>query len=344
MNTESTANDFAKKASTICLYIPIACLFFDFIRHASAKEAPFMGVTIGIISFLLLLAGIIFAIIALIHNQKNQTSDKSITRKAVTGLIINGLFLLVMLNSVTDALHSESRFILREKELIQKSQTKSKDLIERSLQDECVSEQALEMLDQQIKAMKELSENDSSPKARIYNVLANILESLREPKAEYEAAFRNFNDTGGTDPSGISLVSDIEQRLAVLDKFEEANEKLNKAFQKLETDLRQRLLSEGVEDQDTEAYINYLKQNFLSATVYQMRDSDRKLIKAYRTVLQIFMKYWGEWTYDKEADELIFVNDSALAEYRKYVSEVDDIAKKQKELQRKALNSIQGRL
>ncbi|MCP4349588.1 MAG: hypothetical protein GY795_29255 [Desulfobacterales bacterium] len=339
--TKKEPGNFVQQAATTCLYIPLICFIIETITKQSTKQSHFAGFVIGIIILLLITAGVVMAIIAMATYRKH--GDKKILIKGVAGFLINGFLVCVIFMAAAGEFHKirERREIIK---TMQKNVSENVKILERSLQDEDIGEQQLEAFDKGIKNLKAYSATTSHEESKILNVLAKAVEHTRKPIAEYNSAFSEYNKTGGIDAVGINSVDDINKRLELLKKFEQANENLDAVFNVLEDRLRKGLLSEGVVPDKADKYISIWKERSMPDTVRKIRDTDRRVIKEFRSILKTYIIYWGEWYVDSETGEVLCESDPAIAEYNKHIRSIDRISEEQKALQREILSSLKNGL
>ncbi len=336
--TVKKPGDFVQQAASSCLHLPLIYLFMSLITSNTVGQFRFAS---GIIILLLMIVGIIMAVIAMVSYRSH--GDKKILKKGIAGFLINGVIIYITLAIAIGAFHTTRK----RQEIIktmQKNMDDSVKIVERSLQDEDIGEQQLEVLDKGIKNLRDLSATSSHEEAKTLKIFAKAIEHTREPLTEYTFALSEFNKIGSIETAGINSVDDINNRLELLNKYEEANENLDAAFNVIEDNLRKGLFSESATPGKTDKYISLWKQRSRPDIVRKIRDTDRRVIKEYRSILKIYKTYWGKWFIDSETGELIFENDLAVTEYNKHIRSIDSIANEQKTLQKEILTSLKNGL
>ena len=107
-NRKLTKQPFAQQAATACLLAPIMCGVMNVITARASQDSPVAAFAISIICVVIIIAGTVLGIIALFGIRNHGT--KGILVKAVAGLSISGLILLIALGAFFNARNAEALF------------------------------------------------------------------------------------------------------------------------------------------------------------------------------------------------------------------------------------------
>jgi hypothetical protein len=148
----------------------------------------------------------------------------------------------------------------------------------------------------------------------------------------YEAARKEYVESGGTDASTIRTLGQLEAREKVIRDFGVANDALLKFLQSIDTHLSAALANmELTAYQRTEAIQNYKKGASLEVLV-AIRELDQQVANDSLAVVSLLRKEWGKWRV--QGNDVLFDRGSAANEFNSVLGRITAAGEKQVELQR----------
>jgi len=90
----SPAGRFARQAATFSVFAPLVAFFFGIFMHLQVHGGIGLITIVRLLPMLLIISGLVFGIIALVATKRH--GRKGIFGKALTGICINGLLVLLM--------------------------------------------------------------------------------------------------------------------------------------------------------------------------------------------------------------------------------------------------------
>lgn len=342
MQDKKNPESFAQQAVRASMYTPVIFFVVAVFSNSISKDSPFSGVMIGIILLLILAAGIIFSIIGLTASSKNASAGMK--KRATIALLINGCILFIVLFIAIPNIQSVRRsdIEVEVRELAEKALEERIELDELVAKGEDIGDKSVGVLENSIERINKISENSSSTKAEFLKAVAESMEDLKEPLGKYNSSFSAFAKAGGIDVAEIQSVDDIEERLTLLKAFEKANEELDFFQQSLESRLRIKLSAVRQKD-ELEKLIQGWRQGFRPALIRKTRDADRRLIKNYRSALELYSNHWGKWSYDKESGMILTDDESVINGHNRAMEAINHIADEQEKLQKEILSFFKTR-
>ncbi len=188
-----------------------------------------------------------------------------------------------------------------------------------------------------VKREATIQKENANEEKRFSQAVSEAIATIKASLNEYQTSLNAVNNAGGIDPEKITSTDDIQQRLKLFEIFEEANEKFDTTYQSLEQQIHERLLSFGETPEKAAQLVQIWKMRERPTLVKKIRDTDRRLIKTSRSVLELFLNQWGKWSYDVESQIISFNNDDAVVQYNQLIETLSSITHEQESLQKELL-------
>tara|TARA_R110000744_G_scaffold96812_7_gene187065 strand:- start:42 stop:788 length:747 start_codon:yes stop_codon:yes gene_type:complete len=182
--------------------------------------------------------------------------------------------------------------------------------------------ESTDSIDEYVEMVEEASKNVSPELAAQLKSQASIMKELKVLMDPYLATNNEFYDLGGTDPSTLSSIEDIDNRVAMIERLIEANDRI---------DIRFPILFKQITGSDTPEGKQQLE------IAKQMRALDREAYPHMKESLLIVKEYWA--TSGNANDGKFYFGDDVPAEaidsYNEHLAAVEAVGLKQMEIQRR---------
>lgn len=71
----------------------------------------------------------------------------------------------------------------------------------------------------------------------------------------------------------------------------------------------------------------------------KIQELDRRLLRTVNQMLEVLHLSWGEWTYDSNAEQIVFEDDEAVVKFNQLFDSMIDLAEQQQVIQRRILTA-----
>ena len=149
----------------------------------------------------------------------------------------------------------------------------------------------------------------------------------------YEAARKQFVDSGGTDASSIRTIDQLDAREKVIKDFGQANEGLLKFLQGIDSYLNNALVNVEVTPQQRSDAIQDYKKGASLEVLLAIRELDQEVANDSLAVMNLLRKEWGKWKVHGNA--VLFDRGSAATEFNSILGRITAAGEKQVDLQRR---------
>jgi hypothetical protein len=332
------------RAAKASLWLPItAVLFSEAIREALPAMPGQVGrwATIGAggIAFLLLLAGLVVAIVALCGVPKHGR-EGILTRSLIgicLSLILLGFFATGVVNGFTRAWQNHK--------MAQSINESARDITTGMKQDleqghEISIARQQRRLDGMQQSLAAASEGASGDTALVAKAGAAYLQKLQPLVAEYAEAAKSLKEPPILDLRGLERREQLQAKKALVQKFLATNEKITAFTANPEKRFRAELEKASVPAKTVEASLAGFRKSVTSRSelTAKIRDDDRRMGNALLGMLDLLDANWGRWSYNTQKQKTIFQDDAVLDKYIGYRDEVEAAGREQKRLQTQLVN------
>jgi hypothetical protein len=166
----------------------------------------------------------------------------------------------------------------------------------------------------------------------IVHSIMSVNGQLSELATRYERASKSFSDAGGTDASTLNTLKEIESRKKLALEAQETSAAFLKFLWDIDARLASALSNAGISEQKaTNAIKAYRKSGAIDA-ILAIRELDVKLTEEILKVINLLEREFGKWRI--KGNSVLFEQKSAADQFNVAGKRIDDLTKKQIELQK----------
>lgn len=193
-------------------------------------------------------------------------------------------------------------------------------------------------LDQLLAAMRRSAERMGSDEARAtLNAAGAALNLLRPPLEAYAAALNRLEQSGGISVESLSSPRRIDERLALIDAFDQANSALADACAAIPSNFERLMLESGVPAQEASRAAAGMRESSQLPLLLAIRRTDTELCQATRGLLTMLRARWGRWEFDHASGMVMFHDDADVTAFGEWMTRLQQITGEQTRLQRQIL-------
>lgn len=300
---------------------------------------------IGVICCLLVLAGLVFGIIALCGVRRHNRGK--VLAVGLPGLAINGALMCFIVIGFAQGFEKARKRAERQREATAELRKSTQEL-QQSLREGYDPEQGVTNFDSSkmgklSEQLKDASKTMSGDDAIIMEAMANHVGRIQKGVKNYEPALTAFTEAQVLNAETLKEKSQIEERRKIVQVFLARNAELRQLIADSEKNIRAELTKVKM----PEKKINAVMLSFNSkaaprnALTIKIRDCDQRLGDAALGALGLFETNWGKWKRDDAAGEIRFEETSVADQFNEYIDEINSVADEQVKLQGKLVNMPQ---
>ncbi len=189
-------------------------------------------------------------------------------------------------------------------------------------------------------AMGKAASKSTGDDAKSMRAAQRLMGSMQTQLAAYEKSYSSFSSTGGLEPKTLAADGAIEERLVLLKSFETANNDFTEFLKGVDGKFRAELARENFPASKTDEMVRGFRQGGHVDMLLAIRGTDQELCAAMGGYLQLLKTERGKWKLN-EAGSVIFQNTGAADEFNRYATQIQEVAERQAELQKKVLEARQ---
>lgn len=203
-----------------------------------------------------------------------------------------------------------------------------------------LTDETIETVEQMADQLQSRAGDLGKTDAAMARAMSDLFRSLSGPLSEYKQAMDAFEASGGVDAAGIASPDQLDSRLAIIDRFEIANEKLDAIYKLAPERLRDSLTNGGLSARAVDQAVSGFESTAGLDLVTAVRETDRQIIASARGILGVLKSEWGRWELTEQGD-LIFESDAALTTYNAHHVKLVEAVAEQERLQQQVIQRQQ---
>lgn len=299
------------------------------LRNASPEHARYLTLAYEILAGLFLLAGLGCSVAALAGA---FTGRKGLAVRAVIGLVVNGLLIGLFVTNFTRA----RRAALARQETSQKAQALHADMIAKARQgfdpERGITNPEAFKIDRMQKLYADSAKAQSGDQAKMNQAAAAFFGRLAGLQKDLERVFPQLQETDFADFSALNTPNAFRQRKALLNQFIQVNDRLasfmTNAPNLFAEEMRRQKASPQFVEQSVRGFSSGFVKPVQLRTIVGACRARSNYGQATLVVYDFLEKNRGNWTYDRDKNEIKFTPDTLEAEYEPLVTEWDETQEK----------------
>lgn len=161
-----------------------------------------------------------------------------------------------------------------------------------------------------------------------------LVARVQPQMAEYETTLKALADARYVAPASIKSQDELNTRMALVQRFREANEALIRYFENAERDYRVALDKLGVAEKLKEGVLAGFRHGGNFDLNLKIHESNRQLAASMLEMLKLLDREWGSWRTD-ERGAAIFDREDAVKEFETLQGELTAAAARHEAAERK---------
>ncbi len=166
---------------------------------------------------------------------------------------------------------------------------------------------------------------------------AKVIENWQPLLNELNGAMQKFIDLGGIAPASLKDREQLGIRLAVLESFEEKNKVFRGEIRNATSIYRECLEKNNVTGESQSKAMASYSESANIPQVIQLRDAAHEIVVAMKDYFMLLDKHWGNWTYSKTDEIVMFQDDKVAEELNAIVGRINRASEKETNLHRNML-------
>lgn len=337
--SESQEHDpsaFPFTAAKAAVIAPVLAIVLSKAGGAIGDSMPdSRGLVLGFggLSFLTMLAGALFAVIALAGIRKHGA--KGLAGKGACGLMINCLLAVIFVTNFTAA---------RDKAIAQKNEIAKYGELAEDFREEVRNElggegpdaeKSIQILDRMQERIHESSRNLTGDAQIMTKASAGFTGRIKEAVERYGELGAHFSIDATLDFSTVESESDLALRTKHVEDFLVGNAQLRDTMKNFAGVFREELEKAGMKGEKIDQVVAAVAKQSQSGYEFKVkiRDLDEALGKASLELLGMLEDRWGAWKYDQEQTGVDFDDDTDAGKFNALIDKVNGVAEEQTVLQ-----------
>ena len=181
-------------------------------------------------------------------------------------------------------------------------------------------------------AAGKMSADERKPLLAAQELVARIQPQM----AEYEKSLKALSEARYVAPASIKSQDELRARAALVQRFNDANEKLVRYFKNAERDYRAALDKLGVADNLKEGVMTGFRRGGNFDLNLKIHESNRQLAASMQEMLKLLDREWTAWRTN-EKGEVIFDHEDAVKEFETLQGELTASAARHEAAEKKLI-------
>ena len=181
-------------------------------------------------------------------------------------------------------------------------------------------------------AAEKMSETERKPLLAAQELVARIQPQM----AAYEASLAALSKARYVAPASIDTQEEIRARIALVQRFDEANGAMIRYFKNAERDYRATLDKLGVAENLKAGVIEGFRRGGNFDLNLKIHESNRQLAASMEEMLKLLNREWGAWRTNEKGDA-IFDHEDAVKEFETLQGELTAAAKSHEAAEKKLI-------
>jgi hypothetical protein len=302
----------------IILFV-LAGVFEHVVKGQHDPDARFMLLIYGAVSCLILVAGLVLGILALVLAFTKPGGRTPVILTSGAGFTLTALFLAIFVPNFVRG---------RERAIAERKTLEDVRLMSRQLQKD-----SLKTFDPghsaDVSALKQsvdkAARETTGENAAYMKVLSADLQKFQNVQAAYKEAIRQLTDAHVMRTSDLTGREQLKTREAIVQKFLDVNVILEAFVKNHEQILHDELVGEHIPETGIASAIASFRKSSADQMplVLEIRQTDRRMGNAMLQSLDLLDADWGQWHYDAAKTKLIFQNTATLQKYNSAIREIN---------------------
>jgi hypothetical protein len=333
--TDTERSSFPRQAALLCLAAP--CLVFAMSLAAkgmmwrlSAATGRWVFYGVGGMSCLMMLAGLILGILAMVMVKPDRRSGISI--RVLCGLILNVLFLTLWLVGFT---HDLSRTVAQKKALA-KLASAARDVQQQATQS---ADGGAVKLDQLTKSLAEAAKTVPGELAAVMQGTQAYMQKLQTVQANHTLATQELMAAQVLDCGNLKQKEELQARKTAVQKFVQANDAFKTFLDHNEANYRAELVWAKAPPEQMKLSLKGFQKASIkwTLTMQEICETDHRIGESMLASLKMLETNWGGWKYNTSEKRAEFADANLGSSYNARLEEIRIAShaqqKAQKELQ-----------
>ncbi|CAE7173945.1 cstA [Symbiodinium necroappetens] len=164
---------------------------------------------------------------------------------------------------------------------------------------------------------------------KLFEVMSAIYEEMVEVEAVYDRALTGLQEEGWYDVTAVQDVEELRHRVAMTEELAEAASDWAKKQRAFATQVRERLVADGVSPEFAQAAARPLIE--MRGASARTLEVDVEYMAAMGELFGFYIEKWGTWEYDPEQQMLLFSTDEDVAELQEISGRVAELEQKSRD-------------
>jgi hypothetical protein len=337
--SKPSGKTFAHQAATASLLAPLLAILVSAASQAAGSQASrIAAVTVGLVSLLFIVAGLIMGIVGLCGIKQN--GPRGILGKSVAGLLINGLLLTFFMVGLVIGVGRSFQFRQFTEDLtntVADMQAGAKQSYDSKNGITNVDFKSMQRLQNQF---ADAAQTMSGDDALISKAMARYVARMQDQMKKYEDAVTEVRTAKVLDLASLSDREQISTRREVVQNFIAANDEVKVMITNSEDFIRADLTDMNVSSEKIDQVIAGFDVKFAQRSVLdlQIRACDDRMGQGTLAMLDLLETNWGKWNYDPAKNVINFEDTYAQRSYRLSLNEIKNAGMEQVKEQGELVN------
>jgi hypothetical protein len=188
----------------------------------------------------------------------------------------------------------------------------------------------------EIKKLHDMSQGESSKDKKLTDFVIEKMKDVATRGQACQAAEKPMLELG-LNPSKLTSLDELEKRRAAVQAPQPIVENFIAYLTNLDTTSHAELIAEGVSSATADGFVKGMDESGKMQALLAYWKQEDAILGDLLANLDILKKYWGQW--QPQGNEVLFKDNSALAEYQANVAKLHADIELQKTAQAKVLNA-----
>lgn len=299
----------------------LVLLILSGIASRSLKEGGMSVVTIEWIRLGIIVAGFLFALVALVGIRSHST--RGLLGRGVAGLLIHGLLIVIFATNFMAARRAAQQNAKEVHQLGNVSdQFLSEQLANTNLND---PDRRIEGVGKLGTKLDQAADSSSGNAKELATGMAAFVKRLKTSLSNYEAASQAFNVDATLDFSEVKSVDELKRRRLMVEGFLKQNAALQALYENLPGVMHEELEKTGMDKTHLDQVIAAAKRRDQTINQIQvaMRKNDAKLGAAAIGMIDVLAEHWGRWTWAADQEAVAIEEDTARDQYVAFAGQLN---------------------
>ncbi|PWU12828.1 MAG: hypothetical protein C5B50_20725 [Verrucomicrobia bacterium] len=316
-------SQFARNAANICLAAPLIVLAFVFLVSPILREhrdasGRLISIIIGLGALAFCVAGAVAGILAFLLAKPGQRG--AVFARAGCGMALLGLLAAIAVPNFVRArtVALQNKQALKE---LQAAVTNFNAQTAASLTNGEAHSLDTRNLQQ---SLAQAAERTTGETTSLLKGSQLYMKELQQHRDTYDQALKELTVAKVLTVRTLEQRAQLSDRKALVQKFLDANDGLQKFVESSQSHYRKGLIAAGVSAPHAEAATKGFSRQWSAQHPFMVtiREADDRMGRAMLGVLNLFDTQWGQWSFDADANVVRFQNDSALEQYKSFMAEI----------------------